>query len=378
MHQVGAIAGQWGQICPVDIWVRAAWSRRVARPLRINLAGAWYHVTGRGNGGEPIFRGDADRHRFLGLLSELPERFSLEVHAFVLMDNHYHVLVRCREANLSHAIRWLQTSHAARFNWAHGRRGHVFQGRFKSVLLLDGDRLDEVGRYLHLNPVRIAGLGLGKEDQRRARVLGCADPGRELVSRRIARLRDYRWSSWRLYSGSDPRVPWLCRERLQGGCGGRTLKEQRRALQGFTEEPIRQGVLESPWGRLVAGMILGDEAEALRVLRKAGGNPKEQTAVRRAGAGTRPSWAEMVKATEGILGCRWEEMVGRHGDWGRDGLLAVSTRRLGWRLSEVVAMEPRVSYAAAAQGIRRFWKRAADRPEMAAFAKALVARMSTV
>ena len=91
----------------------------------------------RANGGDLLFRDDLDRHRFLGLLSELPERFSLEVHAFVLMENHYHLLLRCREANLSQAIRWLQTSYAGRFNWAHRRRGHVFQGRFKSVLILD-------------------------------------------------------------------------------------------------------------------------------------------------------------------------------------------------------------------------------------------------
>ncbi len=348
----------------------------MARPLRINLAGAWYHVMSRGNGGDPIYRSDLDRRRFLGLLAEMPERFSIEVHAFVLMDNHYHLLVRCGEANLSDAIRWLQTSYAGRFNWVHQRRGHVFQGRFKSVLVLDDGRLDEVGRYLHLNPVRIAGLGLGKEDQRRARVLGCEDPGKELVSRRIATLCNYPWSSWRVYSGNDPMAPWLCRDRFQGGCGGRSLKEQRRALLSFTEAPIRQGVIESPWEKLVAGMILGDEVEAQRVLKKVGGNRKEQTAVRRGEGCTRPPWEEMVKATEKILGCRWGDMIRRHGDWGRDGLLAVSTRHLGWRLSEVVRKEPEVSYAAAAQGIRRFWKLAPDRPEMQAFVKALTASMS--
>ena len=166
----------------------------MARPLRINLAGGWYHVMSRGNGGEVLYRSDEDRRRFLGLLAELPERFSLEVHVFVLMDNHYHVLLRCRVANLSEAVRWLQTRFAGRFNWAHRRHGHVFQGRFKAVLILDGARLDEVGRYLHLNPVRIGGLGLGKADQRRARVLGCKDPRRELVSRRLT------------VSGGGPRV----------------------------------------------------------------------------------------------------------------------------------------------------------------------------
>ena len=76
-------------------------------------------------------------------------------------------------------------------------------------MILDECRLDEVGRHLHLNPVRIVGLGLSKEDQRRAQVLGCEDLGRELASRRLATLDGYPWSSWRVYRGSDPAMPWL-------------------------------------------------------------------------------------------------------------------------------------------------------------------------
>jgi hypothetical protein len=252
----------------------------------------------------------------------------------------------------------------------------VFQGRFKSVLILEESRLDEVGRYLHLNPVRIAGLGLSKEDQKRARVLGCDDPGRELVSRRLATLDGYPWSSWQVYSGSDPAVPWLLCERLLSGCGGRSLAQQRRALRAFTEAPIRQGVVESPWERLVGGVILGKEEESLRVLKEVGGDRREQTAARRGKAAARPEWEAMVKATEGILGKEWSEMILRHGDWGRDGLLAVATRHLGWRLGEVVEREPGVSYAAAAQGIRRFWKRAPNSPEMQAFVTTLLDQLS--
>jgi len=99
---------------------------------------------------------------------------------------------------------------------------------------------------------------------------------------------------------------------------------------------------------------------------------REQTAARCGKAAARPEWEAMVKATEGILGKEWSEMILRHGDWGRDGLLAVATRHLGWRLGEVVEREPGVSYAAAAQGIRRFWKRAPNSPEMQAFVTTLL------
>src|ERR1051325_2669693 len=101
----------------------------MARPLRILVVGGWYHVTSRGNRRKDLFRTEADRRRFLGLVAELPARFGLEVHAFVLMDNHYHLVVRTPTANLSHAMRWLHVSYSSRFNWAHKTRGHVFQGR---------------------------------------------------------------------------------------------------------------------------------------------------------------------------------------------------------------------------------------------------------
>lgn len=91
----------------------------MARPLRVNLAGSCNHVVSRGNGGEVLFRDGTYRRRFLGLVSVLPERFSLELHAFVLMNNHCHLVVRCLEANLNEAIRWLHVSYAETADRAH-------------------------------------------------------------------------------------------------------------------------------------------------------------------------------------------------------------------------------------------------------------------
>jgi REP element-mobilizing transposase RayT len=326
----------------------------------------------RGNGGEVLYRADEDRRRFLGLVSELPDRFGTEVHAFVLMDNHYHLLVRCRRADLSETLRWLQTAYAIRFNWAHRRRGHVFQGRFKSVLIRTETALDAVARYVHLNPVRIGGLGLAKEDQRRAKVVGCADPGAELVARRLRALREHRWSSWRVYAGLEPAPGWLTRDRIQSGCGGGRPREQRAALIRYTEEPIRQGRLDSPWEGLVGGVVLGDTAEAMALLRGADKNLGGQAeAMRKAAVLVRPQWAAIVRAAESILGRRWAEMAEGYGDWGRDGTLAVATRHLGWRLVDAVRLVPRLTYAAAAQGIRRFWGQAEDRAEFAEFVRRL-------
>ncbi|MBX3731664.1 MAG: transposase [Verrucomicrobiae bacterium] len=221
----------------------------MARALRVVVAGGWYLVTARGNREEALFLSGEDRHRFLGLVSELPERFALEVHAFVLMDNHYHLLVRTPLGNLSAAIRWLNVTYSIRFNWAHRQTGHVFQGRFKAILLEDEKGVIEVARYVHLNPVRIKGLGLGKADQRRAAVAGAPDPGRELVRRRLEALGEYPWSSWRVYSGKDPAPRWLEVRTLRGGRGRRSMAKPRRALRASVETPVRQGALEGSWER---------------------------------------------------------------------------------------------------------------------------------
>lgn len=325
-------------------------------------------MTSRASGGERLFRRDDDRRAFLGLVSELPERFGTEVHAFVLMENHYHVLVRCRRTELSEVLRWLQTSYSVRFNWAHRRRGHVFQGRFKSVLIQDESRLAEVARYLHLNPVRIAGLGLSKEDQRRARVLGCPDPGAELVARRVAVLREYPWSSWRVYAGLEAVPGWLNLGRLLGEERGKAARERRAALVSYTEAPIRQGRLESPWEGLVGGAVLGEAAEAGALIRKVAKNPeKVRGAMVAAARRIRPGWPAIVKAAEEIRGCAWKAMCEGHGDWGRDGVVAVATRHLGWRLVEVAREIPGVGYDALAQGVRRFWRMAGERPELGEF-----------
>jgi len=347
----------------------------MARHLRIHVLDGWYQVTSRGNGGEAIYRTDEDRHRFLARVAELPERFGTEIHAFVLMDDHYHMLVRCRRSDVSETLRWLQTAYSIGFNGAHHRRGHVFQGRFKSVLIRDESALDAVARYLHLNPVRIGGLGFTKEDQRKAKGLGSADPEAELVARRLSLLREYRWSSWRGYAGLESAPAWLTRERIQAGCGGRRLKEHRAALIKYTEQPIRQGRMDSPWDRLVSGVVLGEKADAVALLNRAKRNPAGQAEKRRrAVARVRPQWGAIVSAAESVLGRKWEEMTADYGDWGRDGTMAVATRHLGWRLVEVMREVRGLKYAAAAQGIRRFWHRAEEDTDLAAFVRRLKAK----
>src|SRR5713226_9346510 len=104
----------------------------MARPLRIERPGGRYHVTARGNERRAIYRNDRDRFHFMEVLAELPERYGVRVHAYALMDNHFHLLLETPEANLSRAMQWFNVSYCVWFNRRHQRAGHLFQGRFKA------------------------------------------------------------------------------------------------------------------------------------------------------------------------------------------------------------------------------------------------------
>src|SRR5437016_4914811 len=141
----------------------------MARPPRIICPGAWYHITARGNERRDIFRDDRDRIHFLENVAEMTWRFDARLHAYVLMGNHYHLLLEPRQLNLSQAVQWLNVSYSVWFNRRHGRSGHLFQGRFKSVVVEPAAWGLRLSAYIHLNPARVGALKLGKRDQQRAR-----------------------------------------------------------------------------------------------------------------------------------------------------------------------------------------------------------------
>jgi REP-associated tyrosine transposase len=124
----------------------------MARPLRIEYSGAYYHVTSRGNERKAIFRDDTDRKTFLGLVERAAEEFHLRLHGYVLMNNHYHLLLETRKGGLNRALRFLNGVYSQAFNRRHHRIGHLFQGRYKAILVDKESYLLELSRYLHLNP----------------------------------------------------------------------------------------------------------------------------------------------------------------------------------------------------------------------------------
>jgi REP element-mobilizing transposase RayT len=126
----------------------------MSRPLRIEYPGAIYHITSRGNEKRPVFKGDHDRANFLNTLRHVNKRYNWICHAYCLMTNHYHLLIETPDGNLSIGMRQLNGVYTQLFNKWHGRTGHLFQGRYKAILIQKDSHLLEVCRYVVLNPIR--------------------------------------------------------------------------------------------------------------------------------------------------------------------------------------------------------------------------------
>ena len=132
----------------------------MSRTLRIQFPGAIYHITGRGNNKQDIYDCEEDVDLFLGILAESVSRYNIIVHAYCLMPNHYHLLIETPNGNISEPMRYSNQTYTQTINKRRRRVGHIFQGRFKSVLVEKGTHLLEVIRYIVSNPVR---AGLVKE-----------------------------------------------------------------------------------------------------------------------------------------------------------------------------------------------------------------------
>ena len=168
----------------------------------------------------------------------------------------------------------------------------------------------------------------------------------------------------------------MCREPLARLCGGRTDADRRAALREYTEQPLRQGAVESPWERLVAGVVLGTEAFARRLRQEVQGNSREQAALKRL---ARPmTWERIVSALEVLKGERWEAFVGRHGDWGRDAALWLGRWHGRLTLSELGRLAGGMDYGAVGQAVSRLGKRLEREPELKAKVRRLERAMLIV
>lgn len=209
----------------------------MARSLRIEFPGALYHLTSRGDGQERIYISEEDRNLFLNILSDVCLRYRWICYAYCLMDNHYHLLIETPVGNLSKGMQLLNGVYTQKFNRIHKRVGHIFQGRFKGILVDKDSYLLELSRYIVLNPVR---------------------------AKMVALPHEWKWSSYLGTILKDSNPNWLHVDKIL--C--LFSEEVSVAIQKYQEFIIDGMSSRSPWNDLKKQIYLGNEEFINEMLKK--------------------------------------------------------------------------------------------------------------
>ena len=199
----------------------------MARPLRIEYDDALYHITSRGNARKSIFAGDEDRKIFLDTLKKVNEKYNFLCHAYCLMNNHYHLLIETPDGNLSKGMRQLNGVYTQRYNRRNNKTGHIFQGRYKAILIQKENHFLEVCRYIVLNPVRARTVKLPKE---------------------------WKWSSYKATAGFEKAHNGLTTDCILAQFG-KKRRDAEKEYRGFVRSGIGEKTL---WEKLKGQSILGD------------------------------------------------------------------------------------------------------------------------
>ena len=200
----------------------------MARPLRIIYPGAFYHVTSRGNERKVVFKSTRDRKRFLEYLESAAQRYSAVIHAYCLMDNHYHLLLETPSGNLPQIMRHINGAYTTYFNVKRKRSGHLFQGRYKAILVVKDEYAKELSRYIHLNPVR---------------------------AEQVDAPEEYDWSSYQFFIGAKKPPQWLYRGFILGYFGD-TGSTAQKGYCSFVNT-IAKGAHSNPLNEVVSSTLLG-------------------------------------------------------------------------------------------------------------------------
>lgn len=213
----------------------------MARPLRIEYEGAMYHITARGNERKKIYLSKCDYEKFIQYLADAKKKYNIVLHCYVLMGNHYHLIMETPEANISKVMQYINGSYTTYFNIKRRRIGHLFQGRYKSIVVDKDNYLLELSRYIHLNPVR-AGI--------------------------VEKPEDYRHSSYKAYIAKSEST--LITDHLVLGMLKNHDSNAKNEYRAFVENAI--GIeLDNPAINIYGGMILGRPGfikETLKIIKE--------------------------------------------------------------------------------------------------------------
>jgi putative transposase len=320
----------------------------MARPLRIEYEGAFYHITSRGNERKPIFHAKTDYERFKSYLKEAKERYGYVLHCYVLMTNHYHLIIETPQGNMSQVMHYVNASYTNYLNKKRQRSGHLFQGRYKAILIDHTNYLLELSRYVHLNPVR---------------------------AHLVERPEEYTYSSYTSFISNKREEivsPDLVLETIS-----RDRKQAAKRYRTFVESALGRED-ENPFKDVYGGVILGRVQFIKGVLRniKEGVWEQEDIAQRR----------ELLMALRGddIAGAVAEyfhvsrDELPRDGNHRRDVAIYLMKRYGGYTNRQLGGLMGDISYSAVAKAYQRFSLRLAGDRSLQKTTKEIMARMSNV
>jgi REP element-mobilizing transposase RayT len=245
----------------------------MARPLRIEYPDAIYHVTARGIERRDIVADDRDRNKWLALLQRTVEAYRWHPFSFALMNTHYHLFVQTPDANLSTGMHYFNGSYAGYFNARHSRSGHLFGGRYKTVLVEGEGHWLELSRYIHLNPVR-AGI--------------------------VRKPEDWKWSTFKGYCHLSHRLAWIDYGQVLAEFGG-DASSGRKAYKTFVEAGLASRP-KSPLSEAVQGMILGSKAFVEKIRGLLGERPHDRELPALSRLRRRPALEEVIAKAAGQFG----------------------------------------------------------------------------
>ena len=316
----------------------------MSRPLRIEYPNAVYHVTSRGNERKRIVRDNEDRRKFIQVLKDMIEQYQVLCHAWVLMDNHYHLLLETPQANLSRAIRHLNGVYTQAFNRRHYRVGHLFQGRFKSIIVEKESYLMELCRYLVLNPVRAG---------------------------RVKHPRSWAWSSYPETAGEKPPSSWLSIEWLLLNFSSRR-KIGQKAYREFVAEGIRDP--QRPWSDLRSQIYLGSEVFLERIQKRVKSVNDTEIPVNQRQPVT-PEIEKLLHCVAGSYGCSVRDLLRstRRPKESRQVALYLMRRIAGLHL-KVIAKRFGMGYTGVSRRVSDFARRLEEEPGLRKRVDALLAK----
>lgn len=302
----------------------------MGRPLRIEYPGALYHITSRGNERKEIFLDEEDRLKFLAILEDYHDRYGILIHSYVLMDNHYHLILETPKGNLVQVMQGINGGYTGYFNRRYKRFGHLFQGRYKGILVDKDNYLVGLSRYVHLNPVRAL---------------------------MVNRPEEYKWSSYPGYIARGREAAWVEYAWVLSKFGN-DIRKCREKYRRYVEEGLKEGIEATPLKAVRGQVVLGVEDFVEKIKRMLKGKELSSDILERKKFMTLPNPGDVIKEVAKAFGTDEEQIKekGRKDNTARKAAIYFMQRYSGLSNEEIGKIFGGIHFTAVSKASERLKK----------------------